>query len=119
MALVEEHQYWDYTKEKELFCADSFETAKYSMQRSDNFSSVKRLIGRRETERKDQVMGGFFVIDGHILDPCLEKTSFETLQVDDSCEILLVLWAENQNEFDDDMWEQYNSWKKQFHSWDI
>ena len=68
-------------------------SAKLTLYLSDNFTNVKRCFAIDSADRA-QIMSGFFVIDGMILDPYLEKSSFESLKLDQNSEIVLVTWSD-------------------------
>lgn len=71
----------------------NYESSKFSMYLTDNFASVKRCFAINSRESA-QIMSGFFVVDGMILDPYLENRSFEELKLDENSEIVLVTWSD-------------------------
>lgn len=77
---MNEHEYFvDYPRVADL---SVFDGARFSMYISDNFSNVKRNYAMHTGENRVNIMSGFFVIDGKILDPSRENVSFENLEVD-------------------------------------
>lgn len=66
-----------------------FDSARLPFSIFDNFSKVKSLIAKRSAIRM-QIMSGFFLVDGAILDPSKENVQFHRLDVKQQSEIALI-----------------------------
>lgn len=104
---MNEHEYFnDFPRVADL---SVFDGARFSMYLSDNFYNVKKCYHMHNDDKTVNIMGGFFVIDGKILEPSRESETFEDLQIDQESEIVLVTWCDHQVNDDDDWddtWEQ-------------
>ena len=109
---MNEHEYFnDFPRVADL---SVFDGARFSVYTSDNFENVKKIYRMHIDDESVGIMGGFFVIDGKILDPDYENTTFESLKIDKDSEIVLVTWdnyqviSDSESDNDDcfdDTWE--------------
>ena len=96
--LSEQDYFEDFNEIDDL---QNYESAQFRLYQSDNFANVKRCFAFNSGDRA-HIMSGFFVIDGMILEPYLENSSFKSLQLDENSEIVLVTWS-NENYYSSGM----------------
>ena len=79
--MMDELQY--FTEYMRMANISKFEQAKFTMYVTDNLTNVKRTFAMHAGEKRTQVMSGAFVINGKLLDPSKENTTFENLMLDE------------------------------------